>query len=69
MRVTEHEQALIHECMKMSYEQGVEDGMKMAMQLQNETEHADDIKDSPLARTLANYESEREYDKEDWRLP
>ncbi len=32
MKVTKHEQALIHEVMLMAYEQGVEEGKKQALE-------------------------------------
>lgn len=38
MKVTTHEQALIHEVMKMSYEQGIEEGYRRAIQIMHDVE-------------------------------
>lgn len=69
MEVTKQEQALIHEVMLMAYEQGIEEGMKRAVQIQNGTYHSHNPKENVFTKSLANYEIEREYDKEDWRMP
>ena len=63
MKVTKHEQSLIHEVMLMAYEQGIEEGRKQAME-EIKKWQKEDFSHHPqpnsYAKSLENYESERE---------
>lgn len=70
MKVTKHEQSLIHEVMLMAYEQGIEEGRKQAMEeirkwQKDEQKKTGDFSHHPnpnsyAAEALRYYKQERE---------
>ena len=66
MKVTKHEQSLIHECMLMAYEQGIEEGRKQA--LTEIKALKEQLHKQRMDKDFSHRPEKNSY-SDDWRLP